>query len=57
MPTLETLIISSVADPVRSGPFWSDLDPDVWDRIRSRTRILVLINDTILTFLCMRKSY
>jgi hypothetical protein len=28
-------------DPVGSGPFWSDPDPAVWDRIR----ILALIND------------
>jgi hypothetical protein len=34
---------SSVADPVGSGNFWSDPDPDVWDRIR----ILALINDAI----------
>jgi hypothetical protein len=34
-------------DPVGSGPFWSDPDPDVWDRIR----ILGLINDPITTFL------
>jgi hypothetical protein len=41
--------IPSVADPdpVGSGPFWSDPDPDVWDRIR----ILALINDHISTFL------
>jgi hypothetical protein len=32
---------SSVADP----------DPDVWDRIRNRIRILALINDPISTFL------
>jgi hypothetical protein len=27
---------TSVVDPdlVGSGPFWSDPDPDVWDRIR-----------------------
>jgi hypothetical protein len=43
----------SVADPdlVGSGPFWSDPDPDVWDRIR--IRILALINDPISTFCCV----
>jgi hypothetical protein len=35
-------------DPVGSEPFGSDLDPDVWDRIRIRfrIRILALINYT-----------
>jgi hypothetical protein len=33
----------SVADPVVSGPFWSDPDRDGWDQIR----ILALINDSI----------
>jgi hypothetical protein len=43
-------------DPVRSKPFWSNLDPnpDVWNRIR--IRILALINDLISIF-CMCKSY
>jgi hypothetical protein len=35
-----------------SGPFWSDPDPDVWDRIR----ILALINDPISTFLVCVKA-
>jgi hypothetical protein len=41
---------SSVADPdpVGSGTFGSDPDPDVWDRIR--IRILALINEPISTF-------
>jgi hypothetical protein len=49
-----------VADPdaVGSGPFWSDSDPDVWDRIliRFRIRILALRNEPILTFLVCVKS-
>jgi hypothetical protein len=36
-------------DPVGSGPFWSDPDPDGWDRIRIRIR--ALRNDLSLTFL------
>jgi hypothetical protein len=40
---------TSGADPdqVGSGPFWSDLDPDVWDRIQ----ILALINDLLSYFI------
>jgi hypothetical protein len=49
-------MLSSVADPdpdpVGSGPFWSDPDPDVWDRIR----INALINDSISTFLVCIKA-
>jgi hypothetical protein len=45
-------------DPVGSGPFWSDpdpdSDPDVWDRFR--IRILALINDPISTFLVCVKA-
>jgi hypothetical protein len=43
----------NIADPDGSGPFWPDLDPDVWDRIRIRIqlRILALLNDLISTFL------
>jgi hypothetical protein len=41
-------------DPVGSGPFWSDSDPDVWDRIR--IRILALISDPISTFLVYVKA-
>jgi hypothetical protein len=39
-------LFGSVADPdpVGSGPFRSDPDPDVWDQIK--IRILALINDT-----------
>jgi hypothetical protein len=46
--------LTSVADPdpVESGPFWSDPDPDVWDRIR----ILGLINHSISTFLVCVKA-
>jgi hypothetical protein len=46
--------VASVADPdpVESGPFWSDPDPDVWDRIRIRA----LINDSISTFLVCIKA-
>jgi hypothetical protein len=49
------VVKTSVADPdpVISGPFWSDPDPDDWDQIR----ILALINDPILTFLYMCKSH
>jgi hypothetical protein len=36
-------------DPVGSGPYWSDPDPDVWDRIWFRIR--ALRNDLTLTFL------
>jgi hypothetical protein len=37
-----------------SGPFWSDPDPDVWDRIR----ILALINDSVSTFIvCVKAIY
>jgi hypothetical protein len=38
---------TSVADPdpVGSGPFWSDPDMDVWDRIW--IWILALINDSV----------
>jgi hypothetical protein len=48
--------MGSVADPdpVGSGPFWSDPDPDIWDRIR--IRILALINDPISTFLVCVKA-
>jgi hypothetical protein len=48
--------VPSVADPdpVGSGPFWSDPDPDrdVWNRIRIRA----LINDPISTFLVCVKA-
>jgi hypothetical protein len=43
-------------DPVGSGPFWSDPDPDVWDQFRIRTRILTLINDPISTILVCVKA-
>jgi hypothetical protein len=39
-------------DPVGSGPFSSDPDPDVWDWIR----ILALKNDPILTFMVCVKA-
>jgi hypothetical protein len=48
---------ASVADPdpVGSGPFWSDPDPDVWDRFR--IRILALINDPTSTlFVCVKSK-
>jgi hypothetical protein len=49
-------VISSDADPnpVGSGPFWSDPDPDFWDRIR--IRILALINVSVSTFLVRVKD-
>jgi hypothetical protein len=38
-------------DPVGSGPFWSDADPDVLNR----EWIMALINDPILTiFVCVK---
>jgi hypothetical protein len=47
---------TSVADPdpVGSGPFWSDPDPDVWERIWFRIR--ALINDSVSTFLVCVKA-
>jgi hypothetical protein len=52
------LVPTSVADPdpVGSGPFWSDPDPDVWERIRNRIQILALISDSISTFLVCVKA-
>jgi hypothetical protein len=49
-----TVPVTSVADPdpVGSGPFWSDPDPDVWDRIRFRA----LINYSVSTFLVCIKA-
>jgi hypothetical protein len=45
---------SSVADPDPAGSesFWSDPDPDIWDRIR----ILALINYHYSTFLVCVKA-
>jgi hypothetical protein len=45
---------TSVPDPVGSGSFWLDPDPDVWDRIL--IRILALINYPISTFLVFVKA-
>jgi hypothetical protein len=45
-------VYNSVPDPAGSGPFWSDPDPDVWDRIRN----WALINDHISTFLVCLKA-
>jgi hypothetical protein len=42
----------AVPDPVGFGPFWSDPDPDVRDRVR----IMALINDPISTFLVSVKA-
>jgi hypothetical protein len=54
------LLMNSVADPdpVGSGHIWSDPgpDPDVWDQIRIRIRILAFINGPKLTFLMCVKD-
>jgi hypothetical protein len=51
---------SSVADPdpVGSGPFWSapDPDPDVWDRIRIRSKIVRIRNTGIQALYLPRVS-
>jgi hypothetical protein len=62
MTPLSVFLGNNVADPdpnpVGSGPFWLDPDPDVWDRIRIRFRIwiLALINESISTFLVWVKA-
>jgi hypothetical protein len=47
-------LITSVANLVGSGPFWSDLDPneDIWNRIR----ILALIDEPTASFLVCVKA-
>jgi hypothetical protein len=49
---IEVKIRVADPDPVGSGPFWSDPDPDVWKRIR----ILALKNDLISTFFVSVKA-
>jgi hypothetical protein len=53
---IKASVLTSVADPdpIGSGLFRSDPDPDVWDRIR--IRILALINDSVSTFLVCVKA-
>jgi hypothetical protein len=41
IPNLSEWLLAPVCnvadpDPIGSGPFWPDPDPDVWDRIRIR---------------------
>jgi hypothetical protein len=50
--SVQWYVLTSVADPVGSGPFWSDRDPDVWERIR----ILALVNDPISTFWYVKRK-